>query len=225
MGTLFSLSKPWTEAWLAISEFGLLEFGILLVAGLVGEYFADHKKREYPKFKKRKRLFELLVIIGVAGELFADGGIFLFGGHLQTIAELEVARLNKEASFARLETTKLKLQISNLDIRKWPVHSITAEVKLRFQYQPDNTPGQLKKDWVEWAEHSKVLVGDMNFPARLTISHSEPQVGTKVILVSSSAIDLSLPPPASPMYLLTFSSPFRFSHISVPIPLFSVMSC
>lgn len=30
----------------------------------------------------------MLVIIGVAGELFADGGIFLFSRHLQTIADL-----------------------------------------------------------------------------------------------------------------------------------------
>jgi hypothetical protein len=65
--------------------------------GLFGEYFAEHKKKEYPRFKKHKRLFEILVIIGVAGELFADGGIFLFGRQLQSFADIEVAQLNSRA--------------------------------------------------------------------------------------------------------------------------------
>ena len=42
----------------------------------------------------------MLVTIGVAGELFADGGIFLFSRHLQTIAEQEIAELTKVAGTA-----------------------------------------------------------------------------------------------------------------------------
>ena len=42
----------------------------------------------------------MFVIIGVAGELWADGGIFLFSSHLQTIADLEIAALTREAGEA-----------------------------------------------------------------------------------------------------------------------------
>lgn len=80
---------------LDISEVALLLFGLLLVAGLIGEY------RESVKWKKWVKMFELFVIIGVAGELLADGAIFLFSAHLQTISDTEVAQLNKEAGDAR----------------------------------------------------------------------------------------------------------------------------
>ena len=42
----------------------------------------------------------MLLVIGVAGELFADGGIFLFSRHLQTIADQEIADLTQEAGNA-----------------------------------------------------------------------------------------------------------------------------
>jgi hypothetical protein len=93
MGTLFSLSKSSTATALDVSELILLCFGAVLVAGLVGEY------RE--SWKRRIKIFEMLVIIGVAGELLADGGIFLFSKRLQTTSDLEVARLNNDA--AKLE--------------------------------------------------------------------------------------------------------------------------
>jgi hypothetical protein len=47
------------------------------------------------------RTFEVFVIIGVAGELLADGGIFLFSKHLQAIAELEIATLTRETGDAK----------------------------------------------------------------------------------------------------------------------------
>jgi hypothetical protein len=190
-----SLSKPFTMAWLSVSEWYLLLFGVVLVVGLVGEFLADHKGKKYSRLKKRKRLFEILVISGVAGELLADGGIFLFGGHLQSFAEIEVASLNKDAASARLETTQLKLQITrltnnveHLDMRKWPVHSLTAEVKLLLKPQQE-------------------LAGDLNFPAHLEISQSGKN-RLKVLLACNGAIDLGFENIA-PTYCMMFSSPFR----------------
>jgi hypothetical protein len=194
MGTLLSLSKPWATAWLSVSEWALLEFGFLLVIGLIGEYFADNKKKEFPKFKKHKRLFELFVIVGVAGELIADGGIFGFSGRLQTVAEIEVAQLNKEAELARLETVKIKQKMANLDASKWPVHSVTAEVRLRF-------------------ENRQELDCDLNFTARLTISPSENVgPGRKVLLFCKNANEVKTDP--WPMHILLFSSAIR----PVPMP-------
>jgi hypothetical protein len=95
MGTLFSLSKSATSIALDISEIALLLFGILLVVGLIGEYAKSERWKRYV------RTFEMFVIVGVAGELLADGGIFLFSSHLQTIADLEISDLTKTAGDAR----------------------------------------------------------------------------------------------------------------------------
>src|SRR5438874_8898702 len=95
MGTFLSLSKSATSVALLVSEIALLLFGLLLVIGLIGEYAKSER------WKKHVRTFELFVIIGVAGELFADGAIFLFSTHLQTIAELEIAHLTKDAGDAK----------------------------------------------------------------------------------------------------------------------------
>jgi len=93
MGILLSLSKSTTLFWLDASEWALLAFGALLVVGLIVEYYAEHGSRWM-------KVGELLVIIGVAGELLGDGGIFLFSRHLQTISEQEIAEVTKQAGEA-----------------------------------------------------------------------------------------------------------------------------
>jgi hypothetical protein len=92
VGALTSLSKSATSTWLGVSESLLLLFGVLLVVGLVGEY------RE--SLKHWVKVFEMFVIIGVAGELLADGGIFALSRHLETIANGEIATLTRESAIA-----------------------------------------------------------------------------------------------------------------------------
>jgi hypothetical protein len=89
---IFSLSKSAVSRALDVSEYALLLFGVILALGIIGEYAKSEK------WKSRKRTFEILVIIGVAGEIFADGGIFLFS--LQTISDREIAVLNGKAGEA-----------------------------------------------------------------------------------------------------------------------------
>lgn len=62
----------------------------MLVVGIIGEY-------KLPSWHHRVKTFELLVLIGVAGELIADGGIFLFSRRLQSIGDLETADLTLKA--------------------------------------------------------------------------------------------------------------------------------
>ncbi len=114
MGTLFPLSKSATSFWLDASEIALLVFGAVLVIGLVGEVAKSDR------WRRRLRVFELMVIIGVAGELIADGGIFLFSRHLQTISEAEYSGLNrqaadalKQAEIARKEADSFEFDIAN----------------------------------------------------------------------------------------------------------------
>jgi hypothetical protein len=92
---IFSLSKSSINKALDACEYALLLFGVLLALGIIGEYSKSEK------WKVHKRTFEIMVIIGVAGEIFADGGIFLFSRNLQTISDHEIAVLNKEAGDAR----------------------------------------------------------------------------------------------------------------------------
>ena len=101
--SLFSLSKSATTTALNWSELALLVFGIVLVAGLVGEY------RTLEPHSRRMKFFEMLVIIGVLGELIADGGIFLFSSNLQTIADTEIAGVNKESAELRKQAAELQM--------------------------------------------------------------------------------------------------------------------
>lgn len=93
--SLFSLSKSATNSALNWSELALLVFGVVLVIGLVGEY------KTLEPHSRRMKLFEMLVIIGVLGELVGDGGIFVFSNQLQVISESEIADANKKAGEAK----------------------------------------------------------------------------------------------------------------------------
>lgn len=109
MGYLFSLSKAGSEVSLAWSEIALLVFGALLVAGLIGEYRTADKSKWYKRF-------EMFVILGVLGELLADGGIFLFTSHLEALNAIEVAALNKEAGEARKTASEIASQYKDVDL-------------------------------------------------------------------------------------------------------------
>ncbi|MGA8025635.1 MAG: hypothetical protein WB992_00715 [Bryobacteraceae bacterium] len=109
MGTL-SLSKSATVVGLHLSEVALLVFGVIVVVGLIGEL-------KLPWWHPRIELFELFVIIGVAGELIADGGVFAFSEHLQSISGIEVASLNHEVNTAKSraddeEIARLRLELA-----------------------------------------------------------------------------------------------------------------
>jgi len=102
-----SLSKHATTLALDSSEVALLLFGLLLVVGLVGEY------SESDRWKKYVKVFEMLVILGVAGELIADAGVFAFSARLQSISDIEVARLNVAAESANATAKQFESQIAD----------------------------------------------------------------------------------------------------------------
>jgi hypothetical protein len=123
MGYVFSLSKSTTLTSLAISEVALLLFGLLLVVGLIGEYAKSEKWRKYIK------VFEIFVILGVAGELIADGGIFLFSSHLQTIADQSEADLvveQRKTAEAQKEAAQAQLEL------KHAVEDVSRNQRPRF---------------------------------------------------------------------------------------------
>jgi len=111
MGYFFSLSKSATAAALGVSELALLAFGVVLVVGLIGE------------IKSKRKIFEWLVILGVAGELFADGGVFLFSNQLQTISDLELEQ-------ERASRLKLQTALTPFSMRESTERKIAAGLRL-----------------------------------------------------------------------------------------------
>jgi hypothetical protein len=106
-----TLSKSFTISALDVSEAALFVFGLALTVGVLGEY------KKFPTVLRASlATFEVLVVIGIAGELIADGAIFVFSRHLQTISEGEYAVLNNEAGKANKRSRELELE--SLSLRK-----------------------------------------------------------------------------------------------------------
>ena len=106
---MFALSKEATSSALDASEWLLLLFGILLVIGIVGEYAKSEK------WRKHLRLWEILVTVGVAGELLCDGGVFLFSKRLQTLEGADIQALSKTAGKALTDATDAEAKLAELE--------------------------------------------------------------------------------------------------------------
>ncbi len=102
--TLASVSKSVALIWLKIGELGLLAFSLLVVAGLIGE--------SVKRWLAWHRVFAILVIVGVAGELFADGAIFLSSSRLEILQETENANLRKKTADALERAANAELALA-----------------------------------------------------------------------------------------------------------------
>ncbi len=112
-----SLSKETTEVWLNASELLILLCGLVLAFGAAGEYLEDHEKlpRWMAWSRKPKLVFVWMVAISLVGEFVGDAGVFIFSGHLQTIADGEYAALNREAGTARRDAGKANERAASLE--------------------------------------------------------------------------------------------------------------
>ncbi len=88
MDTLSSLSRGSTLSWLHASEVFLFIAGIILAVGIIGEIKTP--AWSLPRLRSRLHAFEIMVLIGVMGELLGDGGVFLFSEHLQALSDAEL---------------------------------------------------------------------------------------------------------------------------------------
>lgn len=131
MGILsVSLSKAETLTLLNISEYALLLFALVVVIGVTGE----HKT---PWWKVRYDLFAILVAIGCAGELVADGGVFVFSRHLQVIEGTEVANLNHNSIELRLQADTARLEQERLKSENLKLEALIQPRSLSIQQQGD----------------------------------------------------------------------------------------
>jgi hypothetical protein len=197
MGTFFSLSKSATSAGLNISEIALLLFGLLLTLGLIGEYSGAVRWKEYVK------VFEMFVIIGVAGELLADGGIFLCSSHLQTISDLEVASLNVRATQAEAnlgraisdtESAKARIAEAELELAKLRIPRTLDSKRLTEKLKPfAGTPFVLAINPVaETINFAQLISGSALAAKWIALLPQSPPKSGPVDMVSVGQVEASI---------------------------------
>jgi hypothetical protein len=207
---------------LDLSEIALLFFGFVLVAGLVGEY------AESEKWKRHVKIFEMLVIIGVAGELFADGGVFLFSAHLQTISENEIsvlrnrasqqelraAELEKEAAGAQKEAEKARREADSFELEIAKARKGSSEALERAEKAEENL-GNARKDAAlaneRAAEANKIAederlarakIEEKLAPRTLT-EEQQKRIEAKVAPFSGTPFELAVDPEPEAISLVT----------------------
>lgn len=120
MGYLFSwarLSKSATESCLDAAEITILLAGLILAYGAIGEYLEEHGRLpRWMTWSKRPRLvFVWMVALSLVGEFAGDAGVFVFSRRLQSISDIEVAALGKQAGQANERAKVLEAQVKGYD--------------------------------------------------------------------------------------------------------------
>ena len=110
------LSKGATSQWLGVSEWSLLLFALLVVAGLVEEH-------RHPWWHPRTELFALMVVIGCAGELLSDGGVFFFSRHLEALSNIEIEGLRLRTADAMDRASQADQRSEELEQRNLVLQS------------------------------------------------------------------------------------------------------
>lgn len=110
--TAIFASKSAASGWLYGGEIILLFGAALVVVGLIGEA------------RSRRRIFEFLVIAGVAAELMGDGVVFAASSALQTLQDRELFEARLQAANRNLS----KLEIDTLAITLSDFAGQSAEV-------------------------------------------------------------------------------------------------
>jgi hypothetical protein len=136
---LASVSESAAQHWLVASELLLLIATFVLILGLIGEW----RDSESWKNSSWYKLAKLEVIVGVAGELFGDAGIFETSARLQTIEGLAIVAANERASNTikaaedeRLDRVKIEKaiidELAQRDLTRQQVEAIASGVKGRI---------------------------------------------------------------------------------------------
>jgi hypothetical protein len=105
---LISPSKALAEGMEIAFAIGLFFTTLMVVVGLVGEY------KEGAWWKRHVHFFEMLVVLGVAGEMITETGAFWYSLRLQALEELAIVGAQQTASNSMIEAVKLGVTVDNL---------------------------------------------------------------------------------------------------------------
>ncbi|MGD1212443.1 MAG: hypothetical protein ABR973_13935 [Candidatus Acidiferrales bacterium] len=87
---------------------GLFLTTLMVVVGLAGEY----SKGDW--WKRKLHIFEMLVVLGVAGEMITESGAFWYSLRLQAIEESAIVGAQKMANDSAVEAGNLGVTVDNL---------------------------------------------------------------------------------------------------------------
>lgn len=148
-----ALSKSVTTTALDVSEVLLLVFGAVLTIGALGEY------KKFPSLLRASlATFELMVVVGIAGELLADGAIFVFSRHLQVLSEGEYATLNSEAGLARGEAGAALLEQEQLKADNLKLEALVQPRGLTVRQQKTiGNACDISGENLFWLEHGPLM--------------------------------------------------------------------
>ena len=105
---LISPSKSLAEGMEIAFAVGLGLTTLMVVVGLAGEY----SKRD--RWKRYIHIFEMLVVLGVAGEMVTESGAFWYSLRLQAIEESAIVSAQQTANGSAIEAGKLGVTVDNL---------------------------------------------------------------------------------------------------------------
>jgi hypothetical protein len=99
---LASLSRSAASVALTVTQSALIVTTAMVVFGVIGAYAPRRKRRLW------RRASEILLIVGVAGEMLAESAMFLISGRLESIHEDETMAAHREVE--RLRSDNLALE-------------------------------------------------------------------------------------------------------------------
>jgi hypothetical protein len=105
---LISPSKALAEGMEIAFAIGLFLTTLMVVVGLVGEY------RKGDWWKRNLHVFEMLVVLGVAGEMITETGAFWYSLRLQAIEESAIVSAQQMANDSAKEAGNLGVTVDNL---------------------------------------------------------------------------------------------------------------
>jgi hypothetical protein len=142
---LIDPSKSLAEGLEIAFAIGLFATTLLVVIGLIGEY------RDGRWWRNRLHVFEMLVVIGVAGEMITETGAFWYSLKLQAIEERAIVDAQQTANNSAIEAANLGVSVDNL-------HTFVAQKESEADTQFTNLKTFVANEDVKNAE----VIGEIN---------------------------------------------------------------
>ena len=105
---LFAPSETLAYGMEIVFSVGLIVTTLMVVVGLIGEY------KEGGWWKRNVRIFEMLVVLGVAGEMITESGAFWYSLRLHATEESKIATLQDTANRSAIKAGELGVTVDNL---------------------------------------------------------------------------------------------------------------
>jgi hypothetical protein len=148
-------SKTFAETMEIAFAIGLAITTLMVVIGLIGEYSHDER------WKRHLKVFEMLVLLGVAGEMVMESGAFWYSLRLTSIEESAIASAQQKANEAAAQAANLGVSQQNL-----------RDFVANEEHQNETAMKELKRttDQLEKARHDALSAADASQKVLVSIN-------------------------------------------------------